>query len=334
MGPISTCFYTSMICWWHVKKRVEINRLKSQLSSEFEMKDLGEAKKILGMEIARDRVKGTIHLTQKQHLTKVLQRFGIDSKTKPVSTPLASHFKLSSLLSPCTDEEREYMAHIPYASLVGSLMYAMVCTRPNISQAVSMVSRYMHDPAKSHWQATKWILRYILGTVDLGLKFEKDDSVERHLVGYVDSDYASDLDKHRSTTSHVFTFAKAPVSWRLTLQTTIALSTTEAEYMAMTEAIKEAIWLHGLIEDLGILQEHISVFCDSQSAIHLAKNQVHHSRTKHIDVRFHFICDIVDEGDILLQKIGTANNPIDMMTKPVPLHKFKHCLDLLGVCSM
>ena len=103
------------------------------------------------------------------------------------------------------------MAHIPYASLVGSLMYAMVCTQPNISQAISMVC-YMHDPGKSHWQAAKWILRYILGTVDLGLKFERDDSIERHLVGYVDSNYAGDLDKHRSTTGYAFTFAKALVS--------------------------------------------------------------------------------------------------------------------------
>ena len=259
------------------KNKVEIDRLKSQLSSEFEMKDLGEAKKILGMEIARDRVKGTVHLTQKQYLTKVLYRFGMDSKTKPVSTHLASHFTLSSLLSPRTNEEHEYMAHILYASLVGSLMYAMVCTRPDISQAVNMVSRYMHDLGKGHWQAAKWILRCILRTIDLGLKFERDDSVERHLVGYVDSDYAGDLDKRRSTTGYVFTFAKAPVSQRSTLQSTIALSTTEAEYMAVTEAIKEAIWLHGLIEDLGILQEHIYVFCDSQSAIHHAKNQVHHS---------------------------------------------------------
>jgi hypothetical protein len=197
-----------------------------------------------------------------------------------------------------------------------------------------MVSRYMHDSGKSHWQAAKWILRYILGTIDLGLKFERDDSVERHLVGYVDLDYASDLDKRRSTTGYVFTFVKASVSWRSTLQSIIALSTTEAEYMAMTEAIKEAIWLHGLIEDLGILQEHVYLFCDSQSAIHLAKNQVHHSQTKHIDIRFHFIRDIVDEGDILLQKIGTIDNPTNMMTKPIPLHKFKYCLDLLGVCSM
>ena len=306
------------------KNKEEFERLKTQLSSEFKMKNLFKAKKILGIEIGRDRVKGTIHLTQKQYLTKVLQHFGMNSNTKPVSTPLAPHFKLSALLSPRTDEEREYMAHVPFASLVGSLMYAMVCTQPDISQVVSMVSHYMHDPRKGHWQAAKWIMRNILGTVDLGLKFERDDNVGSHLVGYVDSDFVGDLDKRRSTTSYMFTLTKAPVSWRPTLQSTVALSTTETEYMAMTKAIKEAIWLHGLVEDLEIYQEHVSIFCDSQSAIYLAKNQVYHSQTKHIDVRFHFVREIIDEGYILLKRIGTANNPADMMTKPVPLHKFKH----------
>ena len=123
---------------------------RSQLSREFEMKDLGEARKILGMEITRDRANGTVHLTQKQYLKKILQRFSMTAKTKPVTTPLAPHFKLSALLSPSSDEEREYMSQVPYASLVGSLMYAMVCTRPDISQAVSMVSRYMHNPGKTH----------------------------------------------------------------------------------------------------------------------------------------------------------------------------------------
>ena len=108
------------------------------------------------------------------------------------------------------------------------------------------------------------------------------------------------------------------------MQSIVALSTTEAECMAVIEAIKEAIWLHGLVEDLEIYQEHVSIFCDSQSAIYLAKNQVYHSRTKHIDVRFHFVREIIDEGYILLKRIGTTNNPADMMTKPVPLHKFKH----------
>lgn len=149
------------------KSKVEIDRLKAQLRTEFEMKDLGEAKKILGMEIQRDRRKGTVCLTQTQYLKKILQRFGVDGKTKPVSTPLAPHFKLSASMSPRTEEERKHMAQIPYANAVGALMYAIVCTRPNISHAVSMVSRYMHNPGKGHWQAVKWILRYIHGMAQL-----------------------------------------------------------------------------------------------------------------------------------------------------------------------
>ena len=175
------------------------------------MKDLGEAKKILGMEIARDGQRGTLCLTQKQYLKNVLQRFGMSEKTKPVSTPLAPHFKLSASQCPKTEEEREYMSKVPYSNAVGSLMYAMVCTRPDISHAVGTVSRYMHNPGKEHWQAVKWILRYIKKTLDVGLIFEKDDMVGQHVVGYCDSDYTGDLDKRRSTTGYVFTLAKAPV---------------------------------------------------------------------------------------------------------------------------
>ena len=130
------------------KSKVEIERLKTQLNLEFEMKDLGEAKKILGMEICRDRAHGRVSLSQKQYLKKVLQQFGMNEQTKPVSTPLASHFKLSAQLSPSTNTEQEYMLQVPYSNAVGSLMYAMVCTRPDISQAVSIVSRYMHNPGK------------------------------------------------------------------------------------------------------------------------------------------------------------------------------------------
>ena len=234
-------------------------------------------------------------------------------------------------MSLTTDDAKRQMDHVPYANAVGALMYAMVCTRLDISHAVSMVSRYMHNPGKGHWQAVKWILRYIQGTVDVGLKFERDRTIDKHIVGYVDSDYAGDLDKRRSTTGYVFTMAGGPVSWRSTLESTVALSTTEAEYMAITEAFKEAIWFRGLIRDLGIVQENVEIFCDSQSAICLAKNQVHHSRTKHIDVRYHFVREIVDEGNILLQKIGTADNPADMLTKVVTGIKFQHCLDLINI---
>ena len=313
------------------QSQMEIDKLKAQLNQEFEMKDLGKAKKILGIEISRDRTRGKLCLTQKQYLKKVLQRFGMTENSKPVSTPLAPHLKISAQLSPKNDEEREYMAKVPYANAVGSLMYAMVCTRPDISQAVGVVSRYMHDPGKGHWQAVKWILRYILNTVDVGLVFEQDGKIDQSVVGYCDSDYAGDLDKRRSTTGYLFTFAKAPVSWKSTLQSTVALFTTEAEYMAVTEAVKEAIWLQSLLEDLGVGQKHITVHCDSQSAIHLAKNQVFHARTKHIDVRYHFVREILEEGNIHLQKIHTTENPADMMTKVVTTVKFKHCLDLINI---
>lgn len=313
------------------RNKSEIERLKQKLSSEFEMKDLGDAKKILGMEIQRDRAKGKVCLSQKAYLKKILAKFGISESTKSVSTPLAPHFKLNATMSPKSEEERKYMAQVPYANAVGSLMYAMVCTRPDISHAVSMVSRYMHAPGKGHWYAVKWILRYIYGTVDVGLEFSKDVNNNQPCVGYVDSDYAGDLDKRRSTTGYVFTLAGGPVSWRSILQSTVALSTTEAEYMAVTEAFKEAIWLQGLLDDLGVVQEQIPVHCDSMSAIYLAKNQVHHARTKHIDVRFHFVREIIEEGDILLVKIDTKENPADMLTKVVSGVKFKHCLDLIQI---
>ena len=129
----------------------------------------------------------------------------------------------------------------------------------------------------------------------------------------------------------MFTLVKAPVSWKSTLQSTVALSTTEAEYMAVTEAVKEAIWLQGLLKDLGVGQKHVKVHCDSQSAICLAKNQVYHARTKHIDVRYHFVREILEEDEILLQKIPTAENPANMTTKVVTCVKFQHCLNMINV---
>ena len=311
---------------------LEIQKLKALLNGEFEMKDLGEARKILGMEIVRDRKAGTLYLSQKRYIEKVLERFGMKD-AKAVGTPLASHFKLSAKLAPRTREEVEHMGRVPYASAVGSVMYAMVCTRPDISQAVSVVSRYMANPGKGHWEAVKWILRYLKGTSDIGLLYGRDKTISRDMVGYVDSDYAGDLDKRRSLTGYLFTLGGCAVSWKATLQHTVALSTTEAEYMAATEAAKEAIWLKSLVGDLGVKQGVVTVFCDSQSAIHLTKNQMFHERTKHIDIRVHFVRDVVAKGEIAVKKISTLENPADMMTKPIPTTKFKSCLDLVGICK-
>ena len=155
-------------------------------------------------------------MTQKGYQKKVHQKFNINNNIKSVSTPLNPHFKLKTTMSPTTVEERENRTHVPYISSVGSLMYVMVCTRSDLSH-VSIVSRYMHDPGRGHWEAVKWILWYINGTIDVDLVFKKDVTSKHECIGYIDSDYAVDFDKHQSTMGYVFAQSQAPVSWRSTL---------------------------------------------------------------------------------------------------------------------
>ncbi|KAK0573601.1 hypothetical protein LWI29_010645 [Acer saccharum] len=305
----------------------EINNLKKQLSSEFEMKDLGAAKQILGMRISRDEQGGTLQLSQAEYIRKVLQRFNM-SDAKPVKTPLASHFRLSKEQCPETDEEKDFMARVPYASAIGSLMYAMVCTRPDISHAVGVMSRYMSNPGKQHWEAVKWILRYLRGTTEKCLTFRKD---ELKLEGYVDSDFAGEVDHRRSTTGYVFTLGSTAISWVSQLQKIVTISTTEAEYVAVTEASKKLIWLQGLLAELGFEQEMNVLHSDSQSAIHLAKNSAFHSRTKHIDLRYHFIRSLIEDGVLKLVKIVGSKNPADMLTKPVTTEKLELCAASVGL---
>ena len=301
--------------------------MKEHLSSEFEMKDLGAAKKILGMEIKRDRKSRLLFLSQQSYVEKVLQRFNMHD-AKSVSTPVAPHFKLSALQCPSSDEDIEYMSRVPYSSAVGSLMYAMVCSRPDLSYAMSLVSRYMANPGKEHWKVVQWIFRYLRGTSNACLKFGKTDE---GLAGYVDSDFAADLDKRRSLTGYVFTVGGCAVSWKATLQPVVALSTTEAEYMAVAEACKESVWLKGLYAELCQDDSCINLFCDSQSAIYLTKDQMFHERTKHIDIKYHYVRDVVAQGTLKVCKISTHDNPADMMTKLVPVAKFELCSNLVGL---
>lgn len=195
-----------------------------------------------------------------------------------------------------------------------------------------MVSRYMADPGKEHWNAVKWIFRYLAGTRDFGIMFDPK-LASTTVMGYVDADYAEDLDSRRSMTGYVFMFAGGSICWKSTLQDTIALSTIEAEYMAVTEAAKEAVWLRGLVGQLGFKEDNIVLQCDSQSAIHLAKNQVYRARTKHIDVRYHKIREWLSLGDVCLLKVHIDENASDMLKKLVLMDKFKHCLDLIHVLS-
>ncbi|WJX48823.1 hypothetical protein P8452_35337 [Trifolium repens] len=298
-----------------------IKELKNTLSESFAMKDLGEARKILGIEIVRDRNEKKLYLSQEKYVEKVLRRFSMD-KAKAVSIPLASHFKLSHKLCPSTDEEKLSMKSIPYSSAVGSLMYAMVCTRPDIAHAVGVVSRYLSNPGKVHWEAVKWVMRYLRGSSNLKLTLGCKKPM---LVGYTDSDLAGSIDDRKSTSGYMVTFAGGAVAWQSKLQKCVALSTTEAEFIAIVEASKELLWLRKFAMELGVKQEKYVLFCDNQSAIHLSKNSSFHSRSKHIDVRYHWIRDALDSKLMELEKIHTDDNGSDMLTKVLPRGKFEFC---------
>ncbi|KAF3684151.1 putative ribonuclease H protein-like [Capsicum annuum] len=215
----------------------KINSLKASLSSKFEMKDLGTAKQILGMRISRDKSAGTLNLSQEQYVEKVLARFRVND-AKPKTTPLANHIKLSKEQSPKTAQEREHMALVPYTSAVGSLMYVMVCTRPDIAHAVGVVSRYMANPGKERWEAVKWLLRYLKGISSTSLCFGNGKMI---LQGFVDADLSGDVDSSMSTSGYIYAVGGTAVSWMSRLQKCVALSSTEAEYVAITEAGKEMI---------------------------------------------------------------------------------------------
>ncbi|KAL6327885.1 hypothetical protein AAG906_027282 [Vitis piasezkii] len=249
---------------------VEVNKLKSLLRKEFDMKDLGAAKKILGMEIHRDRASRRLWLSQYSYVKRVLERFNMDD-IKPVSTPLANHFRLSTNQCPKTDDEVKDMSKVPYASAMRCLMYAMVCTRPDLVHAVIVVSKFLSNLGRMRWDVVEWIFRYLRGTIDYGIMFNKQQG-DPSVRGYVDADYASDLDDRRSTTGYVFTLGGGPICWKSIIQSLVALSTTESEYMAIAKAAKESLWLIGLVKELGIQQGGVQLYCDSQSAIYLAKN--------------------------------------------------------------
>jgi hypothetical protein len=312
-----------------------IQDVKTQLSSKFDMKDLGASNFILGMEIKRDRKKRKLWLNQRKYVETILQRFNMQ-ECKPVKVPIPIGVKLSTDQCPKTHEEEEDMSHVPYASAVGSLMYAMVYTRPDIAHAVGVLSRYMSKPGKEHWTTVKRVFRYLCGTASYGLCYEGRLGLDRvvDIHGFVDADWAGDLDHRRSTSGYVFNLFGGAISWMSKRQAVVALSTTESEYMAATHASKEVVWLQRLCSGIGLVQEAVRIECDSQSAIFLAKNPAYHSKTKHIDVQYHFVRDMIEEKKVSLMKVDTLKNVADSLTKSVSTEKFSWCRGSMGIVAL
>ncbi|XP_074301007.1 secreted RxLR effector protein 161-like [Silene latifolia] len=215
-----------------------------------------------------------------------------------------------------------------FRSIVGGLNY-LTHTRPDIAFSVSKVSRFLHCPTKQHLGASKRILRYVAGTAYKGIHY--DMSSRFSLIGYTDSDWAGDLDDRKSTSGSVFLLGSGAVTWSSKKQDIVALSSTEAEYVASGAAGRQAVWLRKLLADLGSVQENATILrCDNKSAISMTKNPAYHARTKHIEVSHHFIRGLVSSGKVELQFCGTDQN-VDLFTKSLPQAKHQLFMERIGV---
>ncbi len=275
-----------------------IAKFKEELSQFVEVTDLGELHWLLGMEIKRDRHARTLHLSQKSYIEGILRRYGLDEH-KPLSTPMDPNVHLSTAQCASTPEDIAIMRDVDYRGMLGALMYASIGTRPDISFAVSTLSRFSINPGPAHLNAVKRVFRYLAGTKDLWLTYGGvANSGDGGLKGYADADGSMAEDRH-AISGYAFIIDGGAVSWSSKRQEIISLSTTESEYVAAAHASKEAMWLRQFIGQVfKPFTTPTTLFCDNQSAIALTKDHQYHARTKHIDIRFHFLRWITEKGDI------------------------------------
>ncbi|GBE78927.1 predicted protein [Sparassis crispa] len=312
------------------KSKKALDDTVKELKSYFKLRDLGSTQFLLGIDIKRDRAKHTISLSQRQYIVDMLERYGL-SDCKSVSTPMNPGAELSKALAPQTQEEAEYMHKVPYLSAVGALMYLAITTRPDIMFAIGCLARFNANPGPAHWIAVKHVFRYLKGTMDLRLHYGPSD-VKEFFLTYTDSDFGGERDNRRSTGGYLVKVGTGAISWSSKLQSLIAQSTTEAEYIAAVEAGKEILWMRNLLTELGYTVSKAStLYMDNQSAISVSKNPEHHGRMKHLDLRFFWLRDTVEAGRIAPVYIPTAEMIADILTKPLPAAKIIYCREMMGL---
>jgi len=300
--------------------QAERARLKAELHRRFEMSDLGPLEWFLGIRVVRDQ--DGIHIDQSQYLKTSLTRFGMD-KAKPSPTPARAGLHL-------TKHQGAVNNNFPYREIVGTLMYASVGSRPDLAHAVATCARHVSSHSAAHDTAVKRVLRYVNGTTDHRITYHAEHDLT--LTGHCDSDWANNPDDRRSVTGWVFHLSGGPISWASRVQRSVALSTVEAEYMAIADAARECLWLRSLLRELGHDLPTTTIFEDNQGCIALSENAFTKKRSKHIDIRYHFVRECVQRGDFKLVYKATADMIADLLTKPLSPAQFKKLLSkLLGL---
>ena len=298
-----------------------IERFKKEMSTHFDMTDLGKLSYYLGIEVQQSE--GLIKLKQTAYAKKILEKSGLND-CNPTKYPMDPKLMITK------DEGGVAVNSTEFKSLVGGLRY-LVHTRPDLAYAVGIVSRFMERPTQMHLNAAKRILRYVKGTLNYGLVYSHD-SKNNMISGYSDSDLGGNFEDRKSTAGMAFYLNESLISWVSQKQKCVALSSCEAEFMAATAAACQGIWLRNLLGNItDNLIGPVVLYVDNRSAIDLAKNPVFHGRSKHIDIRYHFIRECVQRGEIVIKHIRTEEQKADVLTKALSIVKFERMCKLLGV---
>ena len=307
-----------------------------ELKKHFKLRELGPTTWLLGVAIERERSQRTLSLSQRQYAVDVLERFGM-ADCHPVTTPLDPSHKLSAADAPVTPEDIEFMSTRAkeYASAVGAIAWLALATRPDLAYPVSVLARFTGNPGRSHWRALMHLFRYLKGTLDYKLTYDgKAVNARSELFyTYTDADHGGNPDNGRSTSGQIVMMAGGAVSWSSKLQTIVALSTTEAEYVAACSAGQEILWMRNFLTECGysVKGAPSTLYIDNNSALQVAKNPEHHGRMKHLDLRFYWLRDEVHRGSIRLVHLQTADMPADMLTKALGRVKLQHMAALSGL---
>jgi hypothetical protein len=287
------------------------------LESKFPITDLGSILYCIGMHVTHNN-DGSIKVTQEKYIDDVLARFNM-TDCHTVQTPLITGTTFSLTDSPSEDsDEWKEAKKLPYQSLIGSLMFLVTCTRPDIAYAVNSASRVMTRWSISHWKQAKRILQYLKGTRSLSLKFNGKNNSDELLSAYTDADYAADRDSRRSTTGFVCLLNGGPIAWKSQLQKSVSLSTAEAEYMSLCSCTQEIVYLRNFMTNIGCKQIKPTIIHeDNQACEKLAKNPVISTRSKHIDIRYHYTREVMEQGLITVKYCKTNDMLADVLTKPL-----------------
>jgi len=306
------------------------DRIVKGISSEFEITDLGEPKRLLGMRIRRPSAVGSIRLDQHAYTLELLKRFNMED-CKPSALPHQPGLHLCKAMCPSSADETAEMKDVPYGELVGGLLWLSINTRPDIKQAVSVLCRFIKNPGRLHWTAAKLVLRYLRGTTSHGIVFSHNKE-SSDISGFADSDFANDPDKCRSVSGYVIQLANGPIAWKSKLQSSVATSSVHAEYVALYDGVREVVWLRQLLSELGHEQKTPTViFEDNKGCISITANNRTDPRTKHIDVKFHYTREQVKNRSVRVEYLPTDKMLADALTKPVAKDKFLWFRSKIGV---